>query len=83
MHVHLKRGRKGREEGKPLATDAAIIFIYSVAYFALAVFQLEIALHEQVSVGGHGATFYGIAQVKHFAVVLHHPVQWVVVGILQ
>lgn len=52
-------------------------------YLSLAVFQLEVAFHEQVSARGHGTTLYGAAQIEHVAVALHHPVQRIVVGVLQ
>lgn len=55
----------------------------TATYLSLAVFQLEVALHEQVTARRHGTTLYGAAQIEHVAVALHHPVQRIVVRVLE
>lgn len=89
MHVHLGRKRRSKREETLRVAHTTIKLLYlsfpaaDSTYLSLAVFQLEVALHEQVSARGHGTTLYGAAQIEHVAVALHHPFQRIVVGVLQ
>lgn len=55
----------------------------SATYLADGIFELQVALHEEVARVGRRAAFHRCAQIKHGTVLLHQLVQRLVVGVLR